>query len=92
MKLKRYLFNLFLSFSCVFNALLGGMPNQSFSTRNWEWKRQGRRNVVKYIDYLLGDHHCLSSWVNWRLSTDYVKKYKKEYKDAEESVYYINQW
>ena len=90
-KSKAYCFRVFTMLSCVFNALLGGMAYQSFSVRNWEWKRQGRYNLVYPIDYVLGEYHCLNSWVSWRIARDNIRKLRKEYRDAEEK-YYITQW
>ena len=86
-----YCIRVFTMTSCVFNALLGGVAYQSFSVRNWEWKRQRRYNIVFIIDKLLGQGHCLNSWVSWKIARDNIKKLRKEYKDAEEK-YYITQW
>ena len=90
-KINLYLFRIFTMLSCVLNTILGGKAYQSFSVRNWEWKRQGRFNMVSIIDYILGDGHCMNSWVTWRIARDNVKKLQKEYKDAEEK-YYLTQW
>jgi len=54
-----------LKLSIVFNRLLGGEVNQTFSTRNWVWKRQNKFNLVFVIDKVLGQGHCMESWIKW---------------------------
>ena len=90
-KIKTYLFKVFLMISCLLNAAIGGKAYQSFSVRNWDWKRRGLFNLVTVIDYCLGKDHCMESWVSWRIARDNTKKVRKEYRDAEEK-YYHSQW
>ena len=59
-----------IAISVLFNVLLGGSSNQSFSARNYHWKKNGKPNGVIVIDFiaskLFNDHsHCLSAWVYW---------------------------
>ena len=54
-----------LKVSMVFNRLLLGEPDQTFSTRNWIWKKQNKFNLVFAIDILLGQGHCMESWIKW---------------------------
>jgi len=62
----RYVRRVVTSLSIVLNTVLGGSSNQSFSARNWAWKRQGKFNLVWLIDFLFRDDvHCLVSWVYW---------------------------
>ena len=90
-KIKAYLFRILVMVSCLFNAFVFGKAYQSFSVRNWDWKRRNRYHVVPVIDFFLGKDHCMESWVTWRLARDKTRKVKKEYKDAEEK-YYNSQW
>lgn len=39
-----------IALSVLFNVILGGYSNQTFSARNWGWKRQGKPNIVWLID------------------------------------------
>ena len=89
--IKTYLFKVFLMISCLLNAAIGGKAYQSFSVRNWDWKRRGLFNLVAVIDYCLGKDHCMESWVSWRIARDNTKVVRKEYRDAEEK-YYDSQW
>ena len=49
----------------LFNRLLLGDPDQTFSTRNWVWKKQNKFNLVFIIDTILGQGHCMESWIKW---------------------------
>lgn len=65
-----YLKRVGIALSVLFNVLLGGYSNQSFSARNYDWKKQGKRNLVWLIDFIAkkvfkDDNHCISAWVYW---------------------------
>ena len=67
-----------IAISVLFNVILGGYSNQSFSARNYQWKKDGRLNLVFIIDWiflkLVKEHdHCLTCWSYW-----YIRKYKEE--------------
>ena len=62
-----YLVRILIALSVVLNVILGGRLNQTFSARNWEWKRNGKTNVVRLLDALLGDGHCSRSWAYWKV-------------------------
>lgn len=69
--MRSYIKRVGIAISVLFNVLLGGYSNQSFSARNYEWKKQGKRNLVWLIDYVAklvfkDTDHCLSAWVYWR--------------------------
>lgn len=53
--------------SVLFNVLTGGSSNQTFSARNWQWKKDGRFNLVWIIDKLAGKDHCAECWVYWKV-------------------------
>ena len=65
--ITRYLSRLLTALSVLLNVLLGGTNNQTFSARNYEWKRLGKYNIVWLIDALLGQDHCLECWAYWRV-------------------------
>lgn len=59
-----------IALSVLFNVILGGYSNQTFSARNYAWKREGKFNLVWLIDicfrYTTGEiDHCMNSWVYW---------------------------
>lgn len=64
----KYLERVGIALSVLFNVLVGGPSNQTFSARNWEWKMQGYPNLVFIIDLMfikLEEDHCKSSWEFW---------------------------
>jgi hypothetical protein len=50
MKVVKYLSRIGIALSVLFNVILGGYSNQTFSARNWSWKRKGKWNLVWLID------------------------------------------
>ena len=62
-----YLERVGIALSVLLNVLLGGYSGQTFSARNWEWKRNGKINIVFLIDLMLGRDHCACCWVYWRV-------------------------
>lgn len=46
----KYVARIGIALSVLFNVLLGGPSNQTFSARNWGWKREHRLNFVWLID------------------------------------------
>ena len=62
-----YLVRILIALSVVLNVVLGGRLNQTFSARNWEWKRNGKTNLVRLLDTLLGDGHCSRAWAYWKV-------------------------
>ena len=58
-----YITRLILVLSVLINVFLGGKSNQTFSTRNWEWKRAGKFNVVFLIDFLFVFFYALTRGV-----------------------------
>jgi len=93
-RLAKYISRVAISLSVLLNVLLGGPSNQTFSARNYGWKREGKPNGVVVIDaiflltgnllsYILRvtgsgltitpqTHHCLESWVYWRVRKDVI--------------------
>ena len=60
-----YVIRVGIAFSVLLNVVLGGASNQTFSARNWQWRKDGRHNGVRFIDMILGEGHCVRCWVNW---------------------------
>lgn len=67
-----YMLRVGIALSVLFNVILGGYSNQSFSARNYEWKRQGKPNMVWLIDkfFWCDANHCLHSWSYWIVRKD----------------------
>lgn len=65
--LVKYVERIGISVSVLFNVLCGGNSNQTFSARNYDWKRRGKANLVWLIDLLffLEKDHCLTAWSYW---------------------------
>lgn len=76
--LLQYLERVCIALSVLFNVILGGYSNQSFSARNYQWKKDGHPNLVLVIDWIFlklvkEQNHCLTCWSYW-----YIRKYKEE--------------
>ena len=68
--MRNYFKRLGIALSVLFNVLLGGPSNQSFSARNYGWKKEGRANLVFLIDFIAekvfnDTDHCMSAWIYW---------------------------
>lgn len=66
-KVLKYLERVGIALSVLLNVLLGGYSNQTFSARNYGWKRDGKLNLVWLIDtiFWFDKNHCLDSWSYW---------------------------
>jgi hypothetical protein len=62
-----YIHRVAVAVSVLLNVLLGGDNNQTFSARNYDWRRRGLPNIVSFIDILFGKHHCLECWAYWKV-------------------------
>jgi hypothetical protein len=51
-QIGRYLSRVLTALSVLTNVLLGGSNNQTFSARNWQWKRNNMPHLVWFIDLL----------------------------------------
>lgn len=67
MMLIKYLTRVGVAMSVLFNVLTGGASNQTFSARNWQWKKDKRLNLVWLIDLMIGKGHCAECWVYWKV-------------------------
>jgi len=66
-KIGKYFQRVGIAISVLFNVILGGYSNQSFSARNYAWEREGKLNIVWLIDALfwLDPNHCMNCWLYW---------------------------
>ena len=53
----KYLNRVGVAMSVLFNVLTGGASNQTFSARNWQWKKDKKYNLVWLIDLVIGKGH-----------------------------------
>jgi len=66
-RLFKYVERVGIATSVWINVVTGGSSNQTFSARNWQWKKDGKLNLVWLIDFLLGEGHCAQCWVYWKV-------------------------
>ena len=66
-----YLNRIFIALSVLLNVILGGSNNQTFSARNYDWKRRGLPHIVKPIDFFLGEGHCMECWIYWKVRKEW---------------------
>lgn len=61
-----------IALSVLLNVILGGYSNQTFSARNYAWKKENRLNLVRIIDGLFwfDFQHCMQCWVYWYIRKD----------------------
>ena len=62
-----YLKRILTALSVLINVILGGQNNQTFSARNHQWQKEGKPNIVYFIDLAIGKGHCLECWVYWKV-------------------------
>lgn len=57
-----------------------GDNNQTFSARNWEWKRRNKINVVYLLDkiFFWDTDHCLNAWIKWEIINHAIRTYDKK--------------
>ena len=64
--MKHYFARIGIALSVLFNVIFGGYSNQTFSARNYEWKRNGKYHIVPVIDFMFREKgHCSVSWSYW---------------------------
>lgn len=74
-QIAAYFIRIGIALSVLLNVILGGYSNQTFSARNYHWKREGKPNLVWVIDkiFFLYENHCLHSWSYWIVRKDIDK-------------------
>lgn len=65
--MMQYFYRVGLALSMLLNVVLGGAVGQTFSARQHEAQRQGKKNLSKLIDMLMGEKHCAISWGYWKV-------------------------
>lgn len=75
----RYFKRIAIALSILINTCLGGKNNQTFSARNWQWKRDNKPNLVYIIDkiFFLKRSHCLDSWTKWTIINNSIARYNE---------------
>lgn len=65
--LFKYIKRVGIALSILLNVVLGGYSNQTFSARNYAWKKESKPNLVWLIDsiFWFEPDHCMNSWVYW---------------------------
>lgn len=61
--MRVYLHYVFVAVDQLFNALSGGFPDETYSSRAWR-ERESHPFRVTVIDFILGENHCSNTW-NW---------------------------
>jgi hypothetical protein len=76
-QVTKYLSRVLLAVSIFINTVLGGSTNQSFSARNWHWKKLGYWNIVWIIDiiFFLEKDHCQESYIKWCIINNAIQHY-----------------
>lgn len=71
----KYLKKVGIALSVLLNVILGGPSNQTFSARNYGWKKENKLNLVWLIDiiFFLENDHCMNSWIYWCMRKDMQK-------------------
>jgi hypothetical protein len=80
--MNKYLNRVGTSLSILLNVLLGGKSNQTLSARQYQRMRDGKSNLVWFIDgvFFLEEDHCMEAWIKWEIISRAIKHYDKEFK------------
>ena len=94
---SQYLLRVGIAISVLVNVILGGAANQTFSARNYGWKRSGRWNICWLIDFLIRRDvdHCLHSWLYWYTGKNIRKsgkRYLQQYQNEVQSLVYKGEY
>jgi len=83
-----YIERVLIAVSILFNVLLGGPSNQTFSARNYRRKLDGKLNLVWLIDgiFFWDPDHCFHAWIYFKTTKNLRKKYIKN-KNMHQDIY-----
>jgi hypothetical protein len=96
-RLVSYWVRVGIAFSVLLNVITGGPSNQTFSARNYIWKKSGYPNIVWLIDGIFhrDSQHCLNSWLYWKIGKDlrriHIKITKGDLHPRQDHIYYYHQ-
>ena len=78
-----YFKRIVIATSILFNVIIGGGLNQSFSAAQWERKRRGKWHVVWLLDAIFYKEieHCMEAWVKWQIINTAINNRTKLYRD-----------
>ena len=78
-KIRRYLKRVLIALDIFINVIFGGELGQTFSARNWLWKKNNKPNIVWVIDLIFwwDPLHCMNSYIWWAHEKDLRKIAKK---------------
>ena len=71
--MAKYFLRVGIAISVLLNVILGGYSNQTFSARNYDWKKRGRPNLVFLIDGIFN----LVAFLTNKVLTHILKSDKK---------------
>jgi len=76
--IAQYINRIAIALSVLINVIMLGESNQTFSARNYAWKKANKPHIVWIIDFLVfwDADHCLHSWLYWYTGKN-VRKYGK---------------
>ena len=61
--MNTYFYHIFIAIDQLFNAVVGGYPDETYSSR--AWREREEHPLRKYIlDTILGKDHCYNAY-NW---------------------------
>jgi hypothetical protein len=73
----KYFSRVFIAFSILLNAIVGGKNNQTLSAGQWQRKRAGLVNFVWLIDGIFWweENHCEDAWIKWQIINNAIDNY-----------------
>jgi hypothetical protein len=90
-KILNYFNRVLIALDVLFNVVLGGDINQTYSARSWLLKKQGKPNLVWLIDrvFFWDPSHCMSSYIVWLTGKNIRKIGRKGIYNARNTQYNI---
>ena len=69
----KYINTVLIACSILLNVILGGRLNQTFAARNYQRKRENKKNMCFLLDILFyyETDHCMLSWTHWKVNDGY---------------------
>jgi len=81
--MKMYFKRILIASSILFNVIIGGRLNQSFSAAQHQKRRDGKANIASIIDFIFYKdiEHCMEAWIKWKIIHNAINSNTKLYKD-----------